>query len=225
MTYPRHSPENTARQARIPCNPRRRSGYLPALLLAILLAACSPAPPAMLPLPEDAVILAFGDSLTFGTGAPRDGSYPAHLARLTGLEVINAGVPGEVSRQGRERLPRLLDDHRPDLLVLIHGGNDMLRRMDMDQKQGNLATMIHSAQERGIQVMLVAVPAPTLLRLRNAQTYETLAAEFGIPLENRALAHILSRDDLKADPIHPNGDGYRVLAEYIKQTLTGAGGL
>ncbi|WP_412852558.1 arylesterase [Ectothiorhodospira shaposhnikovii] len=201
------------------------AGRLISALLLILLAACSPAPPAMLPLPEDAVILAFGDSLTFGTGASRDESYPAHLARLTGLEVINAGVPGEVSRQGRERLPRLLDEHRPDLLVLIHGGNDMLRRMDMEQKQDNLATMIRAARDRNVQVVLVAVPTPTLIRLRNAVTYEALAREFGIPLENHALAHILSRDELKADPIHPNEDGYRILAESILQILISTGGL
>lgn len=81
------------------------------------------------------------------------------------------------------------------------------------------------ARERDIQVVLVAVPAPALLRLRNAQSYDTLASELGIPLENKALAHILSRDKLKADPIHPNADGYRLLAEHIMRVLIQSGAL
>ncbi|ANB02665.1 GDSL-type esterase/lipase family protein [Ectothiorhodospira sp. BSL-9] len=189
------------------------------------LGACSPRPEPLLLLPPDAVILAFGDSLTHGTGAEAGASYPAHLARMTGLEVINAGVPGEVTTQGRVRLPGLLDQYQPDLLILIHGGNDMLRRGDGEIKRQNLEDMILTARQRDIQVVMAAVPTPALWRLSGAQVYQDLADELGVTLEGDALAYILSRDSLKADPIHPNAEGYRILAERIHDLLREAGAL
>lgn len=197
---------------------------VPALLcfgmsMLLTLSGCSSKPETLSPLPYDATILAFGDSLTAGTGANPDASYPAQLESLTGRRVINAGRPGEVSRDGAQRLPALLDEHEPDLLILVHGGNDFLRRVDIAETRGNLATMIETARERGVEVLLVAVPAPTLLRLRSEVIYGELATEFRLPVENDALAHILSRNALKADPIHPNADGYRYLAERIHRLL------
>ncbi|AHE99119.1 arylesterase [Thioalkalivibrio paradoxus] len=208
--------------------PRISTGSRPAailLLMLSLLAACSPRPEPLAPLRGDAVILAFGDSLTAGTGASADRSFPAVLEQRTGRSVINAGRPGERSAEGLARLPALLDEHRPDLLILTHGGNDLLRRMDIDQTRDNVAEMVRLARSQGVDVLLVAVPAPTLLRLRSEPIYAGIADEFRIPLEEGALAHILGRDALKADPIHPNAAGYRVLAERIHELLVQSGAL
>lgn len=195
------------------------------LLLLLVTASCSQSPEPLSPLSTDAVILAFGDSLTAGTGAAAEASYPAQLERLTGRRVVNGGNPGELSRGGVARLPALLDEYRPELLILTHGGNDLLRRMDTHETRENLETMIGLARERGVEVLLVAVPTPALLRLRSDPLYTEVGQRLRVPVENGAIAHILSRDALKADPIHPNGDGYRHLAERVHQLLIDTGAL
>lgn len=193
------------------------STFLFFLLGTLLLSSCQNKVK-LSPLAEDAVILAFGDSLTYGTGAARNESYPAVLAALTGRQVINAGVPGEISEEGRGRLTALLDATRPALLILCHGGNDFLRRRDPKQVAENLRAMVQSAQEQGIAVVLVGVP--TLgFGLHVPPLYKDIASEAGIPLEGNILAEILADATLKSDPIHPNATGYKELAIALDQLL------
>ena len=193
------------------------------LVAAMLPAACSKTPQLPL-LAADSTILAFGDSLTAGTGAGDTESYPAVLTRLTGRKVVNAGVPGEVSAGGVQRLPELLDRERPALLILCHGGNDLLARQNHQLIADNLRTMLRIAGERGVPVLLVAVPSPDLM-LKPPSLYEELAREFRIPLERKVLAHILGKGSLKSDYIHPNAAGYRLLAEALAELLKKSGAL
>lgn len=188
------------------------------LLASLLLAACTDKPPQLPPLPRDAVILAFGDSLTEGTGAGSDASYPAVLAELTGHTVINAGIAGELSAAGLRRLPGVLAATDPQLLILCHGGNDMLRKRSASALASNLRDMVALAREHGVAVILVGVPRPGLL-LGTAEVYRELAAAMNIPLEADVLAHILGNAGLKSDPVHPNAAGYRAMAEALHALL------
>lgn len=188
-----------------------------------LLTSCSKTP--QLPsLASGATILAFGDSITAGTGAGESESYPAVLMRLTGREVVNAGVPGEVSASGALRLPELLEQEHPALLILCHGGNDLLAHQNHQLIADNLRTMIRQARERGVPVLLVAVPSPDL-SLKPPTLYEELAKEFQIPIEYKILPHILSKGSLKSDYIHPNAAGYKFLAEALAKLMKKAGAL
>lgn len=195
--------------------------YLVWIYLFSFLVACdhSPAAHKLARLPPDAVILAFGDSLTFGTGASTSESYPDVLASLIGRRVINAGIPGEISSDGLRRLPNLLDQSRPNLLILCHGGNDMLRQLDPAALKSNLREMIDQAVQRGIGVILVGVPKPSLMYLESMKIYREVAREFNIPLEENALAAIIKSPALKSDAVHPNAMGYRRMAEALATLL------
>lgn len=188
------------------------------LILAGFLSACGPGTRPLTPLKPDAVVLAFGDSLTYGTGADREASYPAILERLIQRKVINAGVPGEVTSQGLERLPAVLDQVHPALLILCHGGNDFLQKTGEPEVADNLRSMIRIAKDRGTEVVLIGVPQPGLI-LSSARCYPEIAREFRIPYEGTILPAILSKGPLKSDTIHPNAEGYQQMAEAIARLL------
>ena|SRR6185436_471074 len=202
----------------------RSTQYFGALLLALAfaLAACSNSPPPLPRLGTDDVVLAFGDSITYGTGAGPEESYPEVLAQLIGRRVVSAGVPGEVTAISVQRLPDVLDEVKPKILLLCLGGNDMLRKVESVATESNLRSMVHMARDRGIAVVLIAVPRPALFG-GNATFYQTIAKENDLPLESGILKDILFNNEFKADPIHPNAKGYRRMAEAIAGLLKKAG--
>ncbi len=192
------------------------------LLLLVALTACSGGDAGLPRLGTDATILSFGDSLTRGTGADDGESYPDLLAQLTGRTVINAGIPGELSEQGLKRLPALLDEHQPDLLILCHGGNDLLRKKDLGQMDANLRAMIKLAQDRAIPVVLIGVPQPSIF-LSTAKVYSEIAEGTGTLLIEDIIADVLGDNSLRSDPAHPNKQGYQRIAEAVYTVLQDAG--
>lgn len=191
------------------------------LALALLLAACSQ-PPGLPRLAPDDVVLAFGDSLTAGVGAEPDQAYPAQLAGLIGRRVVNAGVSGETTAEGLARLGEQLDEHGPRLLLLCLGGNDMLRRQPAEATAANLRAMVRLARERGVAVVLIGVPQPSLLGGAPA-FYPEIAKEFGLAYEGEAFVDVLRDRQLKSDLIHANAEGYRRVAERLARRLRAAG--
>lgn len=173
-------------------------------------------------LSADAVVLAFGDSLTHGTGANEAESYPAQLAVMVGRKVVRAGVPGEVSESGLVRLPAALDEHAPHVLILCHGGNDFLRKLPRDKAAENVRAMIRLAQSRGIAVILIGTPEPGLT-VSTPAFYSDIAKEFRIPYEGEVMGSVLRNASLKSDTVHPNAAGYRVIAEKLAVLLRKAG--
>lgn len=190
--------------------------------LLVLLSACGGGSPKLARLAPDAVVLAFGDSLTFGTGASPGESYPARLESLIGRKVISAGVPGEATAEGLARLPSALEDAKPQLVILCHGGNDFLRKLDDAETANNIRAMVRLARSRGAQVVLVGVPKPGLLP-SPADFYPEIAKELGLPYEDSALRKILTDNSLKFDLVHPNATGYARLAEAVAALMKKAG--
>ncbi|WP_263832512.1 arylesterase [Sulfurospirillum oryzae] len=174
-----------------------------------------------LSLPLDTKILAFGDSLTFGYGAPRDKSYPSVLVELLHVSVINEGISGELSAQGLERLPSALERHKPDILILCHGANDILRKQDLVQTKINLDKMVKMAKEKGIYVLIVGVPTFDILNFNVPSFYYEVAKENNIEIEDSSLKKIFDNETtLKSDKVHPNEQGYELMAKSIARILS-----
>ena len=192
-------------------------------VIALNLSACSGAP-SLSYLPENAVILAFGDSLTAGIGASAANAYPSVLSQLAERNVVNAGVSGEETAQGVKRLAGVLKQVNPDLLLLLEGGNDILRNRDLRRTKQNLAAMIELAHSMEIEVVLIGVPEKRLFS-SVAPLYEELADQYKIVLIDNLLASLLRKGQYKSDAVHLNKQGYRVMAESIYAVLVDRGAL
>lgn len=173
--------------------------------------------------PAGASVLALGDSLTFGTGATPEAAYPAVLATLTGWSVVNAGVPGHTSAQALERLPALLDEHRPALVLVSIGGNDFLRGVDPSATRANVQRICETARAAGAQVLLIAVPRPSAVAavglLSDHPLYGELAEALRLPLHRQGWAEVLADEALRSDRIHANAKGYEAFARGLLATL------
>lgn len=195
-----------------------------AALIVLSLAGCGDKVPPVAKLAATDVVLAFGDSLTYGTGAKAEDSYPVVLGQLIGRTVVRSGVPGEQTAGGLARLPEVLDEHKPRLVIVCLGGNDMLRKGTPANIEANLRKILQEIKSRGIDAMLIGVPTPSLIA-NPPEFYSKLAKEFVIPYEGDIITSVLYKSELKSDPIHPNAAGYRKVAEAVADLMRDAGAL
>jgi acyl-CoA hydrolase len=169
-------------------------------------------------------VLAFGDSVTYGTGAGLGEDWPTLLGGLTGWQIVNAGVPGDTAEAGKSRIGPLLDEHRPALVIIEIGGNDFLRRRPESAVKQDLKALVDAACSSGAQVVLVGVPSLSLLAViagkpDDAPIYGELGKEEGVPVIPDVFSDVLSQPGLRADQIHPNAAGYREMAAGIHSAL------
>jgi len=194
----------------------QRRSILSGLVNLVLLGAC--AKEVRLPAIEPGqVVLAFGDSVTFGTGASPGEDWPSYLAAQTGWQVVNAGISGDTAQAGKNRIQALLDEHLPALVIVEIGGNDFLRKRRVNEVKDDIRTVLKSIKQSGAQVALVAVPELSLMSIvagkpSDSPIYKELADEEGVPIVNDVFSDVLSKPELCADKIHPNAKGYRQMA-------------
>ena len=196
-------------------------------LLLVTLAGCARDKKTAQPVPPGSTVLALGDSLTFGTGASAETSYPTVLAGLTGWNVVNAGVPGDTSAQALARLPALLAEHQPKLVIVSIGGNDFLRKLPESDTRTHVHAICKQALAAGAQVLLVAVPRATVAAALGQMTdhalYAEVAKDLKIPLQREAWGEVLAQPDLRADAVHANARGYAQFARSVQGTAAAVG--
>lgn len=167
--------------------------------------------------PRGETFVCFGDSLTAGTGAIRGMDYPSQLAELIGVEIVNAGVPGDTTAKGLARIEDVLR-LQPRIVLITLGGNDLKNGVDRDVAFANLATIVRKFQDNGTLVVVGGLDIPIWGRGFGA-AYKDLAKKTGAVLVPNILQDIIGKSELMSDNIHPNGAGYAVMAEHFHKAL------
>lgn len=184
-------------------------------LLVFLVSCTSSEPP---PLSGDNIIC-FGDSLTFGTGAARDKSYPARLSEMIGRPVINAGVPGDTTARALLRLERDVLSQSPRIVLITLGGNDLKNGVNKETAFKNLREIVKKIQAKGALVIIGGLNMLFWDRGYEAE-YEKLAEDTGAVLVPDILGDIMGHQELMSDRIHPNSAGYEIMAKKFYQPIT-----
>ena len=122
-------------------------------------------------------------------------------------------------------MPALLEQHKPELLILCHGGNDLLRKLNSAATRSNIEAMIKAAAQHNIPVLLIGVPQPALMFMESAVIYDELASQYKLAYQGEILPAVEADNSLKSDRIHPNADGYKRMASAIYQLMQETGAL
>lgn len=192
-------------------------------LAALVLIACGDEKGKAAALPAGSVVLALGDSLTQGVGANPEQAWPTLLAASSGWQVVNGGISGDDSAQALARLPALLGQHRPALVIVSIGGNDFLRRQPENATRANIDAILSAINAQGSRAVLVAVPALGLgaaLGVPNDHAlYADLAAKHRVPLLSGAWSSVMRNNHNMSDQVHPNAQGYAQFAAQLQTFL------
>jgi acyl-CoA thioesterase-1 len=172
------------------------------------------------------VILVMGDSLSAAYGIEQEAGWVRLLdARLgTTAEVINASISGETSSGGTSRLPELLGQHEPDIVLLELGGNDGLRGLPPTQFEANMRRMIEMSLAADAEVVLLGIDIPPNYgqAYRNAFTevFIRLADDYDLPLLPFLLEDIALVDELMQDDgLHPTAEAQPIILDNIWPVL------
>lgn len=161
--------------------------------------------------------VAFGDSLTEGYGASEGKDYPTVLAQKLGLKILNLGKAGETSADGLARVEQVAQ-LQPRVVLLCFGGNDGLERSSRDKMFRNLNAMINRLRQEGSFVVLIGIRSTTL-RDQNAELFQDFARTNKVFLVPNILKGIFPKPLYMSDAVHPNDEGYRLIAERLEKEL------
>ena len=163
-------------------------------------------------------IICFGDSLTEGVGAGEGEDYPSALSHQLALPVVNAGRRGDTTADALERLSDAVLSKNPRLVILLLGGNDFLRQRPRQETRTNLAEIVQRVQAQGAIVAIAGIQLG-LFTDEYGEIFEQTAEKFGALYIPQVMKGSLGKSSLKSDPIHPNGAGYRLIAERIAEKI------
>ena len=163
-------------------------------------------------------IIAFGDSLVEGVGASPGRDLVSLLSRRIGLPIVNAGRSGDTTGAALTRLDEDVLSRSPRIVIVLLGGNDMLRRLPRARTFENLETIVTRIRDRGAAVILVSVEIGFGTGA-DGRAFEALAERTSSALVRDILDGILGRQALMSDGIHPNDRGYEIMADRLEPVL------
>ena len=161
-------------------------------------------------------VVAFGDSLTAGYGAPKGSAYPAVLAAKLGREVVNLGRSGETAAHAPSRLPEVLAQN-PHMVLIEFGANDFMQNRRMEDALAAVAEIVDAVQQAGAVAVIVDTGAPGMGHYSRA--YKKLAEEKGAVFVPGILEGIFNKRQYKSDMVHPNAAGYEIVAERVYERI------
>lgn len=163
-------------------------------------------------------IVCFGDSLTFGYGVNPGEDYPFLLAKITGLPVVNAGIDGDTTIEALRRIKSDVFGRDTFLVLVEFGGNDFLRKVPLAITADNIRKMIDEIQNKGLMVGVVDISAGLLLKEYH-RTFRKIAREKGAIFISSVFNGIITNPRMKVDFFHPNGEGYKLVAQRIYHSI------
>jgi len=164
-------------------------------------------------------IICFGDSITFGYGVEPGEDYPTALAKLVSIPVMNMGIDADTSTEALKRLESDVLSRKPLLVIIEFGGNDFLRKIPPEVTVNNVKEMIERIQTKGAMVGIIDISAGMFLA-EYRRAFANLAQEKGAIFITNTFSGIITNPHLKSDFIHPNAEGYKIIAQRIQRTIT-----
>lgn len=159
-------------------------------------------------------IVAFGDSLVYGTGSTDGNDFVSQLSVMIGMPIINLGVPGNTTAQGLRRIDEVLEE-KPDVVILLLGGNDALQNVNQRITFENLGTIINILKTNGIEVLLLGVHGKAIFSDPYSEPFRNLAKDKNVGYVPDVLAGLLGNKSLMSDGVHPNDIGYEKIANKV----------
>jgi acyl-CoA thioesterase-1 len=162
-------------------------------------------------------LVAFGDSLTYGTGSAQGGGYVTDLEKDLGISIENLGVPGDTTADALQRLDAALAAE-PDVVILLLGGNDYLQGVPLQETAAHLSEIIEGFQAAGARVLLLGITAGPGDATGRA-FFAALAEKHKVAYVPDVLAGVSGVPALMSDLLHPNDAGYALVAQKVEPEL------
>jgi lysophospholipase L1-like esterase len=159
-------------------------------------------------------IVCFGDSITKGKGAGPKADYPSALIQMTSTPVVNAGINSDTTTEAVKRVESDVLSNDPLLVIIEFGGNDFLNKIPFEETIRNMEEIIKAIQAKGAMVAIADISGTEIMASYGA-AYKELSVKYGTILIPGILNGIFTNPALKSDFIHPNDQGYKIVAHRI----------
>lgn len=161
-------------------------------------------------------IICFGDSLTQGYGSTNNQSYPYHLQKLVNIPVVNKGITGNTTKDGLNRIDEILQ-FKNSLIIIEFGANDFFQQIPISETKNNMEQLIDKLTNTKNIIVLVSTEDKQLHQLYIM--LKSLAEEKKVLFINGILNEIWNNRNLFSDEVHPNSNGYKLVADKIYKNI------